>query len=515
MFNNRGYQIGASIASAIIARRQAAQQAQSAQQMSYQPPTNMPMSENDRIYYAIRKTMVDGKFYPSEDFEKDPYYNLDELFDAEYEPETQVLEVKFKVPSGKEAQDLATLGAKLAAALQYREVERYYEANDPHGIIRFRIFKEHRPGLDFSENQYYDPNQEVSIDHIPFGLDSEGNLISLNLYSNHFLIGGMTGAGKSVASTIALLGVAKLDNYIMLGIDLKKVELTLWEDRFTGVAKTREEAVVLLRALKMEMEDRNDFLVENGMLKFAMGGADGYPPIILVVDEVAELFEGANTKEEKDIEKEIVNLLISIGQLGRNANITLLMMTQNPKADIIPTQLRNNLTVRIAYRTADPIQTKVILGEVSAADGIEAQAHLIKREERGVGFYKSGDGTIKKMKTFYISDEDREPIIKKLAIKRVKVAWLEELKEARFHTIIGRMVERNLLTPDIADAIYNNQTPQSIVEALTPKEKRMLLNTIMEDIAKVKPPLQKAFFEHYEWTYKDMDTLVSLLEEGI
>lgn len=456
------------------------------------------------ILNTITQTMVDSKIYPAPDAVKLPAYNINSFYQIVSIDDDFNFDIKFNVPSGKVSDDLDSLGRKLASALRYKDVERYYEANDPQGIIRFHLFRQTRPGLDFYATIPYDWETNVDFEHIPFGKDVKEETVNLSLYENHFLIGGMTGAGKSVASAIMLLGAARLKNYVMLGIDLKKVELKPWESRFSGVARTREEAQLMLKALKDEMEDRNDILAEEGLLKLPKDSKT--PRILCVVDEVAELFEGANTKEDKELQAEIVNTLISIGQLGRNTGITLLLMTQNPKADIIPTQLRNNLTVRVAYRTADPIQTKVILGEVSSQDGVAADAHLIEREQRGVGYLKAGDGRIKRIKTFYITDEERIEAIQKMSNLKVKVSWLKKFEETRLRTDLSRFVERELITPDILNSIINFKNVPDFVSTLTNFDKRTFAEALESNVI-----LQRIVREKIGG-YTVMDELVEALE---
>lgn len=511
MFNSKSYQAGQAFAQMLLARRQAAQTQQAQQPVPVQQlQPYVSLNENDRIYYAIRRTMVDGRFYPAEDLVKDPYYRLDDHFSAAYDADNELLEVKFKVPSGKEAKELTTLGGKLVAALQYREVERYSEPSDTADIVRFRFSKSSQNVIDFGGKYSYPLDSHVDMSHIPFGLDSKGNTVELKLYEKHLLLAGQSGAGKSGGSSAIIAGLARLDNIILLGIDLKQVELSLWEDRFSGIAYTQEEAAALLRALKKEMTSRYRYLKGNGLKKFPLNDPD-YPPIVIIIDEVAELFR-SDSKEEKEITAEIKTLLTSIAQVGRASAINIIMMTQVPKAEVINTQLRDQLQIRIAYRTANAGATSIILGDASQ-DNNEPQPHDISSDNKGTACYREGDGTNKLIKTYWLEDEDLVDIVKQTAKKRIKIDWLNDLYEARFQSEIGQLVELGEITPDLADAIYRNSTPETIVEALTPKEKKALLNVVLDDIALENPLLQRAFFGRYDWNYKDMDKLVNLLEE--
>jgi len=78
---------------------------------------------------------------------------------------------------------------------------------------------------------------------------------------------------------------------------------------------------------------------------------DEMKTLIVLVDELAELTQKSGQKDalskEQDLLKaEIMGILQSIAQLGRSAGIHLILATQRPSADVVPTILRNNLGFR-------------------------------------------------------------------------------------------------------------------------------------------------------------------------
>ena len=54
----------------------------------------------------------------------------------------------------------------------------------------------------------------------------------------HILIGGETGSGKSGVCNALIGAWAGLPNVVLLGVDLKLVELSPWRDRLTVLATT-------------------------------------------------------------------------------------------------------------------------------------------------------------------------------------------------------------------------------------------------------------------------------------
>ena len=78
---------------------------------------------------------------------------------------------------------------------------------------------------------------------------------------------------------------------------------------------------------------------------------DEMKDLIVIVDELAELTQksgqkDALSKEQDMLKAEIMGILQSIAQLGRSAGIHLILATQRPSADVVPTILRNNLGFR-------------------------------------------------------------------------------------------------------------------------------------------------------------------------
>lgn len=78
---------------------------------------------------------------------------------------------------------------------------------------------------------------------------------------------------------------------------------------------------------------------------------DEMKDLIIIVDELAELTQksggkDAASKEQDALKAEILGILQSIAQLGRSAGIHLMLATQRPSADVVPTILRNNLGAR-------------------------------------------------------------------------------------------------------------------------------------------------------------------------
>ena len=77
--------------------------------------------------------------------------------------------------------------------------------------------------------------------------------------------------------------------------------------------------------------------------------------------------------------------------------------TQRPSADIIPTSLRDLFGYRWAFRCTTDASSDVILGHGWANQGYSAAE--IDPTARGVGWLIAEDGTPRRMKAAYLSDD--------------------------------------------------------------------------------------------------------------
>jgi len=140
---------------------------------------------------------------------------------------------------------------------------------------------------------------------------------------------------------------------------------------------TRDEAAELLPVLIKEMEDRYDLIkVRQGIAPdlpdeeitsdiWGLPESERPVPIVLFVDEVAELFLTATRKDEERRD-EMVTQLIRLAQLGRAAGIYLEVCGQRFGAELGKgaTMLRAQLTGRVRHRVNDEASAKTALGDI-------------------------------------------------------------------------------------------------------------------------------------------------------
>lgn len=179
----------------------------------------------------------------------------------------------------------------------------------------------------------------------------------------HALIGGATGAGKSVTLSNALLyGMYNPDLIELYVCDPKRTDFT-WTPEFPNVtqfAATDTEIVSAVAAAKQEMDRRQSLLGRVGVRnlrslrdKFAenpdLVKEHGPAPrrLILFFDELAEFLAKSANKDIEELKDEARADLEAIGRLGRAMEVNILSAAQKPDAKIISTQLREQLGFRL------------------------------------------------------------------------------------------------------------------------------------------------------------------------
>lgn len=156
----------------------------------------------------------------------------------------------------------------------------------------------------------------------------------------HLLIAGSTGSGKSVLlNTIIYTALLKSPARIeFILIDPKRVELIDYKP-LPHTKIYASEPPQIIDALNYAvglMETRYKAMQQHREKKSTESH------VYVIVDEFADLM----TTQKK----ETLPLLVRLAQLGRAANIHLILATQRPTADIINGQIKVNIDSRVALR---------------------------------------------------------------------------------------------------------------------------------------------------------------------
>jgi FtsK/SpoIIIE family len=322
---------------------------------------------------------------------------------------------RVQVSSGCSVEDLAERREQLAASIGLRELR---VLRDPDDASRGTVTFVHRdplaagtvpwPCCDVARLSLWEP--------VPVGVDELGDIMSIALPERNVLLGGEPGAGKSAALSL-LVATAALDPSCRLWLlDGKLVELSAWApcaERLAG--PDVGEAIALLRAVRVDMEQRYRELLARGQRKISRG--DDLPLHLVVCDELAFYLAAEDRKQRA----EFAELLRDLVARGRAAGIIVVAATQKPASDVVPSALRDLFGFRLALRCNTPQASDTILGQGWASAGYSAAT--IPPGQRGVGYLLAEDGLPVRIRAFHLPDEQITAIAERASALRAD-AWL-------------------------------------------------------------------------------------------
>ncbi|MFE0964249.1 FtsK/SpoIIIE domain-containing protein [Streptomyces fungicidicus] len=305
------------------------------------------------------------------------------------------LVLRLKLRPGQDAFDVAAASDRLRHSFgMYGVTSRELRS----GVVEIRM-----TGYDVLQRVQMPAKTEARPMRVPVALRADGSVHYRDYRAvPHGLTLGATESGKSVYQRNLVAGLAP-QPVALVGIDCKQgVELFPLASRFSALADNPDTALELLEALVSHMGDVYQLIRAEQRVSVAVPDAeiaadiwdlpeDLRPvPVVVLVDEVAELALFANKEEEKRRDR-IITALVRLAQLGRAAGIYLEICGQRFGSELGKgiTMLRAQLTGRTAHRVNDETSANMAFGDI-APDAVLA-AIQIPAETRGLAI--AGDST--------------------------------------------------------------------------------------------------------------------------
>ena len=248
-------------------------------------------------------------------------------------------------------------------------------ANTPHSLSLKTIFD----SVTFQSSQYELPCY--------IGRTPSNELFGFDLTNlPHLLIAGASGQGKSscMHNIIMSMLYKKHPNELkLILVDYKKIEFAPYldikdhflaapeKDKYNPVVSDDNKAKQMFVKLKDEFDARFSILAMAGVrniqdynTKFCnhrLNTKDGHkylPYLVVIIDEYADLI----SSKKKWIEPIILDLI----KKGRTVGIHLVIGINRPTADIIDSNIKNEITGRIAFKVNTSTDSRIILGSNGA-----------------------------------------------------------------------------------------------------------------------------------------------------
>jgi S-DNA-T family DNA segregation ATPase FtsK/SpoIIIE len=206
------------------------------------------------------------------------------------------------------------------------------------------------------EQYDYEPSAELEIGK------GRGGKVTVDFEQfPHLLIAGETGSGKSTLLR-ALITSMILKGYKLHLIDLKGgTEFAIFRNRVDSFARTEKDALMVINLYMEKVEHIYEEFFQSGVI------AKKTTPEALIIDEFAELSD-----------KDTMRTISRIAALGRAANCYIVIATQRPSAKIIEGEIKNNLTNVIGLKTANDINSRIIIDK-GGLERLRGHGHGIYR----------------------------------------------------------------------------------------------------------------------------------------
>ncbi|THA47202.1 FtsK/SpoIIIE domain-containing protein [Streptomyces sp. A1136] len=286
-------------------------------------------------------------------------------------PTATGLVLRLKLRPGQDAFDFSASSDRLRHSfVLHNVVSREIRS----GVVELRM-----TGYDVLKRVRMPVTRSTEVLRIPVALREDGEIHYRDYRAvPHALNVGATQSGKSVYQRTLVAGLAS-QNVALVGIDCKNgVELSPLARRFTALADNPAAAADLLGALVQYMARVYEVIRAEQRISADLPDTEitadlwDLPahlrpvPVVLLVDEVAELALTANKVEEVRRDQIITNL-VRLAQLGRAAGIYLEVCGQRFGSELGKgiTMLRAQLTGRTAHRVNDETSANMAFGDIS------------------------------------------------------------------------------------------------------------------------------------------------------
>jgi S-DNA-T family DNA segregation ATPase FtsK/SpoIIIE len=325
---------------------------------------------------------------------------------------------------------------------------------------------------------------------VPFATDPRGRPVTAPLFECNWLIGAAPGQGKTNA--VRELGcAAALDPVCDLWIhelagkgDLEP--LAQVSERY--VSGLDDESIAYaaasVRKLRKELERRSAKLKDipkekrpDGKItrELASQRSLGLRPKICIIDECQNLFM------HPDYGSEAGDDAAYVIRLGRAYGIVLILSTQRPDKNSIPTGVLGNVTIRFCLRVAGHIENDMILGTSAHQNGYRATVFRAKTDA-GLGWLR-GDEDPQVTKTYYLDLPATARIAARARVMREQAGVLsgyalgeeDDAERRRFATDVLAVfgADRNLWNETVAErlsdrmpGVYADITPGAVSDQL-------------------------------------------------
>jgi S-DNA-T family DNA segregation ATPase FtsK/SpoIIIE len=343
------------------------------------------------------------------------------------------------LPYGVEAADVIARRGRLASGLRL-PLDQVWPEPAPGHTGRLALWVGHEPASQMRQPAW--PLIKTGTVDVfkpfPFATTPRLDIVSVELMFRNWLFGGQPGSGKTFAMRLLVLAAAldirvELRGYELKGVgDFKALEPVCAEygngndddtlggcaDMFSwlyGEGQKRSKRIEHFYGLGKAPE--NKVTPELAALP-----GSGLHPLVVFVDEIQELFLfGKTGKTAGETAEKCIKLFRALG-------IILILGTQIPDKDSLPTGITRNINTRFCLSVADQVANDMILGTSAYKLGYRATV-FEPVTEAGWGIL-AGMGKPGARRSFYVNNDDAAKVMARAVDLRAAAGVLPAPAEA-------------------------------------------------------------------------------------
>ena len=278
---------------------------------------------------------------------EDGYERIDDSVTVYFIYDNDFLFIRFLAHGANYVNKIYDLGVVLSSALGL-QVQDIDESNPTY--VEYCMRRHQVERIYVSESN---ADSISDMDTIMLDTETEWNFTK----APHAIVAGATGGGKSTFLNYLILELTKrgADMYL---IDPKRSDLSQLGDKFFSKGHTATTPNCIAKIMREVCELMNKRYEEH---------QDGFQknyrdfnlrPVFVVFDEIA----GFRAEADKKVAQEVDKYLKQIVMKGRQMGVFMILCTQKPTAETIPTDIRDQMACRVALGQMSNDGLRMVLG---------------------------------------------------------------------------------------------------------------------------------------------------------
>lgn len=347
------------------------------------------------------------------------------------------------LPYGVEAADVVARRGKLASAMRL-PLDQVWPEPAPGHTGRLALWVGYEPASQMTQPPWPLLSSTARVDlfkAFAFATTPRLDTVEAELMFRNWLFGGQPGSGKTFALRLLLLAAALDPRAEIRGYELKGVgDFAVLEPVMAEYGNGFDDDTLAAcfafiqwlyeecrrRSKRIEHYARLGKAPENKVTaELASLKGSGLHPLVAWFDELQELMTSKYGKEAGEILEKVI-------KLGRALGVIILIGTQIPDKDSLPTGITRNVNSRFCLSVADQTANDMILGTSAYKQGYRATVFQ-PVVEAGWGILRGFGPKASAVKSYYVDTSKAAQVIARAVALRTKAGTLPKPDEQPRH----------------------------------------------------------------------------------